>query len=164
MTAILLSLTIIAAVALFLGAARHRTHGPMRAKLQIRRLLAACGESDSLGYFATRRDKSMFSRDDRAVVLYRVTGGVSLASGDPVGRPELGSAVASLARGRPGTTAGCRRSWAPVRGGCQGVCPRPASPSSPWATRPSLDPARFDLRRTSMSPVRHAVQRAAAPA
>lgn len=160
-TAILLSLTIIAAVALFLGAARHRTRWSGARELQIRRLLAAYGESDSLGYFATRRDKdSMFSRDDQAVVLYRVTGGVSLASGDPVGRPESwGSAVASwLAEARD-------YGWLPTVLGAseEGAKAYAAAGLSVIAMGDEaiLDPARFDLRRTSMSPVRHAVQRAA---
>jgi lysyl-tRNA synthetase, class II len=55
----------------------------------IRTLLAATGERDSLGYFATRRDKSVvFSPSGKAAVTYRVVGGVCLASGDPIGDPE----------------------------------------------------------------------------
>ncbi|GLZ36324.1 lysine--tRNA ligase [Lentzea sp. NBRC 105346] len=57
-------------------------------ELEIRRLLASDGEPDSLGYFATRRDKSaVFS--GRAALTYRVLGGVSLASGDPIGDEEM---------------------------------------------------------------------------
>jgi lysyl-tRNA synthetase class 2 len=56
---------------------------------RIRALLAAHGEDDSLGYFATRRDKSvMFSATGKAAVTYRVVNGVSLASGDPLGDAE----------------------------------------------------------------------------
>ncbi|WP_233542846.1 bifunctional lysylphosphatidylglycerol synthetase/lysine--tRNA ligase LysX [Kocuria tytonis] len=55
-------------------------------ELHIRRLLAQHGNQDSLGYFATRRDKSViFSPDGRAAVSYRVIGTVCLASGDPLG-------------------------------------------------------------------------------
>ncbi|MYW21378.1 DUF2156 domain-containing protein, partial [Streptomyces sp. SID2955] len=44
---------------------------------------------DSLGYFALRRDKSVvFSPTGKAAVTYRVVGGVSLASADPLGDPE----------------------------------------------------------------------------
>ncbi len=56
---------------------------------RIRALLARHGEQDSLGYFATRRDKAaVFSPNGKAAVTYRVVNGVSLASGDPVGDPQ----------------------------------------------------------------------------
>jgi lysyl-tRNA synthetase, class II len=58
-------------------------------ELGLRGLLADYGERDSLGYFATRRDKSVvFAPNGRAAVTYRVLGGASVASGDPVGDPE----------------------------------------------------------------------------
>lgn len=54
----------------------------------IRGLLEVYGKNDSLGYFATRRDKSVvFAPNGRAAVTYRVEIGVCLASGDPVGDP-----------------------------------------------------------------------------
>ena len=44
---------------------------------------------DSLGYFNTRRDKSVvWSPTGKAAVAYRVVSGVMLASGDPLGDPE----------------------------------------------------------------------------
>ncbi|WP_243422329.1 bifunctional lysylphosphatidylglycerol synthetase/lysine--tRNA ligase LysX [Micromonospora globispora] len=56
---------------------------------RIRELLARHGERDSLGYFATRRDKAaIFSPSGKAAITYRVVSGVSLASGDPIGDPE----------------------------------------------------------------------------
>lgn len=58
-------------------------------ELHLRRLLLEYGEDDSLGYFATRRDKQVvFSPDGRAAVTFRKEGSVSVASADPVGRPE----------------------------------------------------------------------------
>jgi lysyl-tRNA synthetase, class II len=58
-------------------------------ELRARELLAEHGDLDSLGYFATRRDKSVvFAPSGRAALTYRVLGGVSLASGDPVGDEE----------------------------------------------------------------------------
>lgn len=55
----------------------------------LRELLARHGERDSLGYFALRREKSVvWSPTRKAAVAYRVVGGVSLASGDPLGDPE----------------------------------------------------------------------------
>ncbi|MFF8726536.1 bifunctional lysylphosphatidylglycerol synthetase/lysine--tRNA ligase LysX [Streptomyces sp. NPDC015171] len=56
---------------------------------RVRALLAAYGERDSLGYFATRRDKAVvFSPSGKAAVAYRVEAGCCLAGGDPVGDPE----------------------------------------------------------------------------
>ncbi|WP_328806474.1 phosphatidylglycerol lysyltransferase domain-containing protein [Streptacidiphilus fuscans] len=53
---------------------------------RLRELLVKHGARDSLGYFALRRDKSViFSPSGKAAVTYRVVGGVSLASGDPIG-------------------------------------------------------------------------------
>ncbi|MBW5485417.1 phosphatidylglycerol lysyltransferase domain-containing protein [Streptomyces bambusae] len=56
---------------------------------RLRALLAKQGDRDSLGYFALRREKSViWSPTGKAAVTYRVIGGVSLASGDPIGDPE----------------------------------------------------------------------------
>jgi lysyl-tRNA synthetase, class II len=60
---------------------------------RIRTLLRSFGDWDSLGYFATRRDKSIVWNTGnpttaQAGVSYRVIGSVSLASGNPVGDPE----------------------------------------------------------------------------
>ncbi|RJQ79519.1 bifunctional lysylphosphatidylglycerol synthetase/lysine--tRNA ligase LysX [Amycolatopsis panacis] len=58
-------------------------------ELRLRRLLAEYGEDDSLGYFSTRRDKSVvFAPNGRAAVTYRVLGGTSVASADPIGDPD----------------------------------------------------------------------------
>lgn len=58
-------------------------------EVRLRALLDVHGCRDSLGYFALRRDKVvMFSPSGKAAVAYRVLGGVSLASGDPIGDPE----------------------------------------------------------------------------
>ncbi|MBF6052070.1 membrane protein [Streptomyces eurocidicus] len=56
---------------------------------RLRGLLDRHGDRDSLGYFALRREKSViWSPSGKAAVTYRVVGGVSLASGDPIGDPE----------------------------------------------------------------------------
>ena len=58
----------------------------------IRGLLELWGKNDSLGYFATRRDKSVvFAPSGRAAITYRVELGVCLASGDPIGDPRAWS-------------------------------------------------------------------------
>ncbi|MEU7579249.1 phosphatidylglycerol lysyltransferase domain-containing protein [Streptomyces sp. NPDC041068] len=56
---------------------------------KLRALLDQHGDRDSLGYFSLRREKSVvWSPTGKAAVAYRVVGGVSLASGDPIGDPE----------------------------------------------------------------------------
>jgi lysyl-tRNA synthetase class 2 len=56
---------------------------------RLRVLLDRFGDRDSLGYFALRRDKSViWSPSGKSAIAYRVLGGVSLASGDPIGDPE----------------------------------------------------------------------------
>ncbi|TKA08597.1 phosphatidylglycerol lysyltransferase domain-containing protein [Actinacidiphila oryziradicis] len=53
---------------------------------RLRELLGRYGDRDSLGYFALRRDKSVvWSPSGKSAVAYRVVGGVSIASGDPIG-------------------------------------------------------------------------------
>lgn len=85
-TSLLLTVTMLAAVFTFLRTASDPTVWSGERELAIRRLVRDHGQSDSLAYFATRRDKSsIFSPDGRAVITYRVIAGVSLASGDPVG-------------------------------------------------------------------------------
>ncbi|WP_344444970.1 phosphatidylglycerol lysyltransferase domain-containing protein [Kitasatospora nipponensis] len=77
---------------------------------RLRELLEKQGERDSLGYFALRRDKAViFSPTGKAAVTYRVVGGVSLASGDPIGDPEAwpGAIERWLAEAR-------EHAWAPA--------------------------------------------------
>src|SRR6185295_16983790 len=82
---------LVAVVALFVflqGVRTMRLMAPSE-ELKVRELLAEHGERDSLGYFATRRDKSViFAPSGRAAVTYRVLGGTSVASGDPIGDRE----------------------------------------------------------------------------
>jgi lysyl-tRNA synthetase class 2 len=72
-----------------LAPARKRARLEPGDEQRLRGLLAVHGARDSLGYFALRRDKSvLFSATGKAAIAYRVVGGVSLASGDPIGDPE----------------------------------------------------------------------------
>ena len=58
-------------------------------RTRIRALLDRHGYVDSLGYFATRCDKSyIFSASGKAAVAYRVKASVCLAAGDPIGDVE----------------------------------------------------------------------------
>ncbi|MEU7657056.1 bifunctional lysylphosphatidylglycerol synthetase/lysine--tRNA ligase LysX [Streptomyces lincolnensis] len=77
---------------------------------RVRALLRRYGDQDSLGYFATRRDKAVvFSPSGKAAVAYRVEAGVCLAGGDPVGDreawPHAIAAWLEMAR---------RHGWAPA--------------------------------------------------
>ncbi|SDZ37641.1 lysyl-tRNA synthetase, class 2 [Amycolatopsis xylanica] len=83
--------TLVAAAALYalFRGVRSRRLRTDQEELHVRRLLAEHGEGDSLGYFATRRDKSVvFAPSGRAAVTYRVLAGTSVASADPIGDPE----------------------------------------------------------------------------
>jgi lysyl-tRNA synthetase, class II len=78
-----------------LGLAVAQTVGERRAA---RALVEAYG-SDSLAFFALRRDKSyLFSRSGRAFLAYRVVAGTALVSGDPVGNEEEFDALLAEAR------------------------------------------------------------------
>ena len=90
-----LILGLLGAIALFAAlftlfrAQRRASHLSRDDEAKIRGLLAQYGQNDSLGYFATRRDKNVvFSPTGKAAITYRVVNGVSLASGDPLGDPE----------------------------------------------------------------------------
>lgn len=73
----------------FLAPARKPARLSAAAEEQLRHLLDRFGARDSLGYFALRGDKvAIFSPSEKAAVVYRVVGSVSLASGDPLGDPE----------------------------------------------------------------------------
>ncbi|MET0473534.1 MAG: bifunctional lysylphosphatidylglycerol synthetase/lysine--tRNA ligase LysX [Mycobacterium sp.] len=126
----------------------------------IRGLLELYGKNDSLGYFATRRDKSVvFAPNGRAAITYRVEVGVCLASGDPLGDPRAWPAAISA-----WLTLCQSYGWAP---GVMG-----ASATAAQAFREAglnalelgdeaiLYPDRFKLSGPDMKPVRQAVTRA----
>lgn len=84
---IMSTIALLLASLIFVRSGRGRQFQSADEELAIRRLLLLHGENDSLGYFATRRDKSVvFSPDGQAAVTYRNEGSVSVASADPVGR------------------------------------------------------------------------------
>jgi lysyl-tRNA synthetase class 2 len=126
----------------------------------IRGLLELYGKNDSLGYFGTRRDKSVvFAPNGRAAITYRVEVGVCLASGDPIGDPRAWPAAIHA------WLALCQSyGWAP---GVMG-----ASSTAAQAFREAglnalelgdeaiLHPDTFKLSGSEMKPVRQAVTRA----
>lgn len=83
------ALTALLTVAAFLAPARKPARLSPEAERRLRDLLTRYGARDSLGYFALRGDKvAVFAAGGKAAVVYRVVGGVTLASGDPIGDPE----------------------------------------------------------------------------
>ncbi|WP_256794663.1 bifunctional lysylphosphatidylglycerol synthetase/lysine--tRNA ligase LysX [Terrabacter sp. Ter38] len=159
--AVCAGLTILAAVTLFLASARPRSRWSPAREVALRGLLARHGSEDSLGYFATRRDKaSVFSPDGRAAVTYRVVAGVSLASADPVGHPDSWQPAIEAWRAEAREFG-----WVPAVLGASERGARAYAATGGMRVlllgdEAILDPARFDLRRASLSPVRHAVARA----
>jgi lysyl-tRNA synthetase class 2 len=126
---------------------------------RIRTLLATSGERDSLGYFATRRDKAViFSPGGRAAVTYRVVAGVSVASGDPIGDPGAWEpAIAAwLAQARA-------YAWTPavMGAGEQGAhaYARAGMKVLELGDEAIIDVAEFTLEGRDMRPVRQAVRR-----
>ncbi|WP_175411075.1 bifunctional lysylphosphatidylglycerol synthetase/lysine--tRNA ligase LysX [Streptomyces sp. TRM64462] len=126
---------------------------------RLRALLGAYGSQDSLGYFATRRDKAVvFSPSGRAAVTYRVEAGVCLASGDPVGDPAAWTpaveAWLDVAR---------RYAWAPAVMGASEEGARAYARSGLGAIQLGdeaiLHVARFDLDGREMRVTRQAVSR-----
>jgi lysyl-tRNA synthetase class 2 len=126
---------------------------------RIRGLLERYGEQDSLGYFATRRDKAVvFSPNGKAAITYRVVNAVSLASGDPVGDPQAWDAAiaawieharryawvpAVMGAGEEGATAFDRAGLKVIHLGDEAV----------------LDAKEFTLEGRDMRPVRQAANR-----
>jgi lysyl-tRNA synthetase class 2 len=126
---------------------------------RLRGVLDREGHHDSLGYFALRRDKSvLFSPTGKAAVAYRVMGGVSLASGDPLGDPEAwpGAIDAWLAEAR-------RFAWVPsVLGASQRGAEayhRAGLDAFELGDEAVLDATRFTLDGRPMRAVRQAVNR-----
>ncbi|MDO5727410.1 MAG: bifunctional lysylphosphatidylglycerol synthetase/lysine--tRNA ligase LysX [Bowdeniella nasicola] len=86
----LTAFSLLAAISIFLGGRRHSPEADLRDELEIRRLLLTSDHEDSLGYFATRDDRSViFAPNDKAGISYRVVNGVALAAGDPLGEKEF---------------------------------------------------------------------------
>ncbi|WP_435156726.1 bifunctional lysylphosphatidylglycerol synthetase/lysine--tRNA ligase LysX [Amycolatopsis sacchari] len=86
---------VVTACAVFFRSVRGQRQLTADSELRVRELLAHHGEDDSLGYFATRRDKSViFAPNGQAAVTYRVLAGTSIASADPIGdRDAWGQAI-----------------------------------------------------------------------
>ncbi|MEV6986588.1 phosphatidylglycerol lysyltransferase domain-containing protein [Sphaerisporangium sp. NPDC051017] len=86
---LLSAVAVLVAFAVLFRSQRARAELPAEGEERVRALLRAYGARDSLGYFATRRDRAViFSPSGKAAVSYRVVAGVCLAGGDPIGDVE----------------------------------------------------------------------------
>ncbi|MEV6012168.1 phosphatidylglycerol lysyltransferase domain-containing protein [Streptomyces sp. NPDC051976] len=126
---------------------------------RLRDLLAQHGDRDSLGYFALRRDKSViWSPSGKSAIAYRVVGGVSLASGDPIGDPEAwpGAIDAWLAEA-------VRHAWVPAVMGASEeagtVYARHGLDALELGDEAIVDTAEFTLDGRAMRTVRQAYNR-----
>ncbi|MFN8076665.1 MAG: phosphatidylglycerol lysyltransferase domain-containing protein [Kineosporiaceae bacterium] len=143
----------------FLAPPRHRQRALAADQERLRELLERHGERDSLGYFALRDDKAaVFSRSGKAAVVYRVVGGVTLASGDPLGDPEAWpQAIAEwLAEAKA-------HAWTPGVIGCSEAAAlaytRMGFDAFELGDEAVLDLTEFSLEGRSMRGVRQAVNR-----
>lgn len=150
---------VISALVVFLRSARTAQYLGEQDELAVRQLLATDGEPDSLGYFATRHDKSVvFGPDRAAAVTYRVVASVSLASADPLGPPAAwpGAIEAWLAEARTfgwypaALSASEEGARAYVAAGLKAL---------PLGDEAIVDVDDFTLEGATMQPVRRAVNR-----
>lgn len=151
--------TLFATLAALFRSQRTASVLPAADERRVRALLAEHGEVDSLGYFATRRDKAvLLSPSGKAAISYRVVAGVCLASGDPLGDPEgWGPAIerwlgmcrdytwrpAVIGAGERGARAYARAGLKVLRLGDEAI----------------LELSTFNLEGREMRPVRQAVNR-----
>ncbi|MBV9821205.1 MAG: bifunctional lysylphosphatidylglycerol synthetase/lysine--tRNA ligase LysX [Actinobacteria bacterium] len=159
LSGLLSALALVLAALVFLRSARAKAYLTAQDELAIRRLLLQAGDRDSLGYFATRHDKSViFAADQSAAVTYRVLANVSLASADPIGPPAAwpGAIAAWLAETR---TFG----WFPAvlsasEEGAQAYVAAGLK-ALPIGDEAIIDVDTFTLEGPTMQPVRQAVHR-----
>ncbi|MFT4167462.1 MAG: bifunctional lysylphosphatidylglycerol synthetase/lysine--tRNA ligase LysX [Microlunatus sp.] len=130
---------------------------------RVRTLLRDYGSHDSLGYFATRRDKSVVwdtgdAATARAGVSYRAIGSVSLASGNPVGDPARWAEAIEAWRAHARSVG---LSVAVMGAGEAGAAAYEASGLTAWeiGDEAILDLRSFSLSGPGMKPVRQSVSR-----
>jgi lysyl-tRNA synthetase class 2 len=153
------ALAVLAAVRVFVRSARAAQSLSAPDELALRRLLLESGERDSLGYFATRRDKAVvFAAGRRAAVSYRVVAAVSLASGDPIG--PVGAWPAAIDAWLADARA---HGWLPAVLGAGETASRAYAAAGlrvlPLGDEAVLQVDRFSLRGPAMRAVRQAVTR-----
>jgi len=152
-------LTALLVLVVALAPARKTSRLSAADECRLRELLDRFGDRDSLGYFALRGDKTaIFSPSGKAAVVYRVVGGVSLASGDPVGDPEAWPAAIEAWLREAG-----EYGWTPgVIGACENgaiAYQRAGLDSLEVGDEAVLDLNAFTLQGRRMRVVRQAVNR-----
>ena len=156
----LTGLTLAATAWTFLRAAPRRTVRTAEQEVTLRALLLRDGDRDSLGYFATRRDKELVAAaEETSMVAFRRVGSVALAAGDPVG---------SSARDHEAMSAfitECRtHGWTPAVLSASEQAARRWTEHGLIAVRMGdeavLHPEELRLSTPAMTPVRRAVQHA----
>src|SRR3954462_8623494 len=158
-------LTLLAAAIVFLRAARAKLFMDAQQELDVRRLLLTSGDRDSLGYFATRRDKSVvFGPGRRAAVTHRVIGSVSLASRDPIGPSDAwGPSEAGGPAFRNGLTGARPYGWYPAVLGAGEEAARAFVSTGlkaiPLGDEAIIDVRSFTLQSPALQPIRRAVER-----
>jgi lysyl-tRNA synthetase class 2 len=153
-------ITVIMTAYLFLRPAEPQGRLGAKDGERIRGLLDRYGESDSLGYFALRDDKSViWSPTGKSCVCYRVLSGVMLASGDPLGDPEAwpGAINAFL-------DLAARHAWVPAVIGCSELgaevwCRTGGLAALELGDEAVVSVAEFSLQGRSMRNVRQMVTR-----
>ncbi|HEU5269903.1 MAG TPA: bifunctional lysylphosphatidylglycerol synthetase/lysine--tRNA ligase LysX, partial [Jatrophihabitans sp.] len=153
------AVALVAAAVIFLRSARSKNYLTAQDELDIRRLLLHAGDRDSLGYFATRHDKSViFDANRTGALTYRVLNNVSLASADPIGPVACWPAVIGA------WLAECREfGWFPavLSASEEGARAYLAAglKALPLGDEAIIDTDTFTLEGPTMQPVRRAVRR-----
>ncbi len=153
------AIAVLVGFATLLSAQRAEARLPIEDEQRIRGLLNRYGERDSLGYFATRRDKSaVFSPSGKSAITYRVVNGVCLASGDPIGDVEAWSPAIEAWQ-----EINEKYAWVPaVMGASEDgaiAYERAGLKVMELGDEAILDVGRFTLEGRDMRPVRQAVHR-----
>jgi lysyl-tRNA synthetase class 2 len=156
---LLSAFALLAAVWIFTRSARAKQSLDAADELALRRLLSESGERDSLGYFATRRDRAViFSHDQGAAVSYRVVAAVSLASADPIGPVQAWPAAIQAWR-----TEAREHGWSPAVLGASEAGARAYAAAGlqvlSLGDEAVVQVEQFSLRGPAVRPVRQAVTR-----
>lgn len=157
LTSTVSALVLLVAIGVFLRSGRVKQMIDGQGELDIRRLLLSDGHDDSLGYFATRRDKAVFfSPDRRAAISYRVIASVALASADPLGAKDAWPAAISAWLGQARTYGWVPAVLSPGRDAAQAYVDAGLR-AIPLGDEAILETSSFTLAGPAMKAVRQAV-------
>ncbi len=153
------TVVLLIAVGVFLRSSRTGLTIDGQTELSIRRLLLGGGHDDSLGYFATRRDKAVLvSPDGRAAISYRVIASVALASADPLGPKDAWPGAINAWLNQARTYGWVPAALSPGREAAQAYVDAGLR-AIPLGDEAIIDVASFTLAGPAMKAVRQAVVR-----